>query len=98
MLPGKHRAVKDLEEFDCSYVADVVKVRDQLWQQVLHVKGGWAVVLVCYKEFAHRKWSDPLYRLVRLKKLNGIWWVMYQFNLKLPHMQTLRALLNEKDL
>lgn len=86
MLPGNHLATKELENFSLDYEQDGRARRTQDWAEVLHQANGWATLLVCYRERSGEQWSGPLFKLVRLRKLYGLWQRTSTFNLKPHHM------------
>lgn len=86
VLPERYTAVLDLNEFDLTFSEDGLERRRHLWHEVTHQAYGWAVLLACYTTYNKGVWSEPAYRLVRLRKLSGWWRVLEHFNLKLPQM------------
>jgi len=86
MLPGVHLAVRELEDFSLQYVYLGKMKREHLWTEVVHQKQGWATLLVGYREKTVGGWGPSCYKLIRLRRMNGLWRRRTTFNLKPAHL------------
>jgi len=87
MLPGRHLVVQRLEDYSMDFAHDGLPRRKHEWTEIMHQRQSWATLLVCYREAkGYGTWSDPYFKLVRMRWVDGLWRRINTFNLKSHHL------------